>query len=63
MAVGWEGRGNEPIQDDARLEAVITGKEQNRRFRWSNYKNVRVGGVATVASQTCLKGRVGVAQV
>ena len=34
MVVGWEGRGNEPTQADARLGEVITGKEQNDRFRW-----------------------------
>ena len=47
MVVGWEGRGNEPTQADARLREVITGKEQNYRFRWLTYRNVRIGGVPT----------------
>ena len=34
MEVRREGRGNEPIQADVRLEEVIPGKEQNHRFRW-----------------------------
>ena len=27
--VAWEGKGNEPIQANTRLEEVITGKEKN----------------------------------
>ena len=42
--VCWEGWGNEPAQANARLGEVITGKEQNHRFRWQTYRNVRVGG-------------------
>lgn len=42
VAVGWEGRGDEPTHADVRLEEVITGKERNHRSRW--YRNVRVGG-------------------
>ena len=57
--VCWKGRGNEPPQADARLGEVITGKEQNHRFRWSTYRNVRVAGVVIAASQACLQGRVG----
>ena len=56
---GLKGRGNQPTQADARLAEVITGKEQNQRFGWSIYRNVRVGGVAIVASQTGLQERVG----
>ena len=61
MVLGWEGRGNEPTQADARPGTVMTGKKLNLRFRWITYRNVRVGGVATVASQRCIPGRVGVA--
>ena len=34
VVLGWEGRGNEPTQADARLGEVITGNEQTHRFRW-----------------------------
>ena len=61
--VGWEGTGDEPTQADARLCVVITGKEGNHRFRWYTCRNVRVRGVAIVASQTCLQGRVGDAYI
>ena len=31
VVLGWEGRGNEPNQANAGF--IITGKEQNHRFR------------------------------
>ena len=34
VMMSWKGRGEEPNQADTWLGNVITGKEQNHRFRW-----------------------------